>query len=76
MNVTQQEFEFMCHGMNCDLVALLMEREGMSMPEAFLVLYNSDTYKAYHNPQTKLFYQAPGYVYSYLENELKYGKMG
>ena len=53
-----------------DLIALLMERRGLSMEEAFRRFYSSDTYQKIGIPETNLFSQSPGYVYSYLEDEL------
>ena len=70
MNVTPAEFRYLKETLSKDLVALLMERKGMSMEDAFRCYYGSLTFQKISNPETGLFYQSPGYVYSYLEEEL------
>lgn len=67
MTVTQEQFQGMVEDMIIDLVALVMEREGLSMPEAFNKVYNSSIYEALHNPDSHLYYQSPGYVYSCMQ---------
>jgi len=66
----KEEFQFMIEGMVSDLIQLLIERRGMSMTEAFDTVYRSKTYEHLLNPETRLYFQSPGYVYSYLEDEL------
>lgn len=39
------------------------------------VLYNSETFERLNDPATGLYYQSVGYVYEYLNNELKTGKL-
>ena len=69
--MSNEEFQFMVEGMISDLVQILMERKGLSLPEAFDVIYTSKTYENILNSKTLLYYQSPGYVYSYLEEELQ-----
>ena len=64
----KEDFQFMVEGMVSEL---LIERRGLSMTEAFDVVYKSKTYENLLNPETMLYFQSPGYVYSYLEDELK-----
>jgi len=66
----KEEFQFMIEGMVSDLIRLLIEPRGMSMAEAFDTVYRSKTYEHLLNPETRLYFQSPGYVYSYLEDEL------
>ena len=57
-----------------DLSLLLMEDDpSMSMDKALSIVLNSDTYQRLQNEATRLYYQSPRYVYSFLENELKTG---
>lgn len=65
-----EEFQFMVEGMVSDLIQLLIERRNMTMAEAFDTLYRSKTYDNPLNPDTRLYFQSPGYVYSYLQEEL------
>ena len=55
--------------MTADLILLVMEREHLSMPEAFDKVYNSRTYENLLNPKSQLYYQSPGYVYACLTAE-------
>jgi len=60
----------MVEGMTSDLVQILMERRGLPMAKALDIVYKSATYEHLLNPETRLYFQSPGYVYSYLEDEL------
>lgn len=73
MNISQEDFRWMVEGMTADLIRLLMERDGYTMPEAFSVVYGSATYRALLHPESHFYYQSPGYVYSYLKTELETG---
>ena len=48
-------------------------KEDYSMDDAMDVLYNSDTFSRLEDDNTGLYYQSPGYVYSYLNQELTTG---
>ena len=66
MNVSQSDFEFMKECLSRDIIAILVEEKGMSLPNAFDLFYNSDTYCKLSDPNTGLFFQSPRYVLSYL----------
>ena len=58
------------------LAVMLIERhEGMSMQEALGIVFHSDTYQKMMDDKTRLYYQSPMYVYSFLDQELKSGRM-
>lgn len=66
--------------MTLDMVknlALLLQEDNpsLSMDQALLLVINSDTYQRILNDNTRLYYQSPRYVYSFLDNELKTGKL-
>ena len=65
-----KRIEFLKLKLTEDLVAILMEEKGLSIEEAFTVLYRSQTYARLSDPNTKLYFQSAGYVYSLLEEEL------
>lgn len=67
MTVSKEEFQSMVEDMTVDLIQLVMEREGLSLPQAFKKVYNSSIYEALQNPDSQLYYQSPGYVYSCLK---------
>ena len=70
MNVSDAEFRYLKESLGKDLIALLMEKRGMSLDEAFRKYYSSKTFANISNPSTGLYFQSPGYVYSYLEDEI------
>lgn len=67
---TQKRIEFLKLRLTEELVAILMEETGCSIQEAFDRLYKSQTYAKLSDPNTKLYFQSAGYVYSLLEEEL------
>lgn len=71
------EKEEMKNNLVKELVSMLMANyAALSMTEAMALVFNSETYQKIQDERTRLYYQSPGYVYSYLENELKTGKLG
>lgn len=50
------------------------DNPSLSMDQDLLLVINSDTYQRILNDNTRLYYQSPRYVYSFLDNELKTGK--
>lgn len=59
-----------------ELANLLMENDGsLTMEQALSLVFNSDTYQKLLDDKTRLYYQSPLYVYSFLESELKTGKI-
>ena len=66
--------------MTLDMVknlALLLQEDNpsISMEQALSLVINSDTYQRVLNDNTRLYYQSPRYVYSFLDSELKTGKI-
>ena len=55
-----------------DLASLLMEKDkSLSIDRALALVFNSDTYQKLLNDKTRLYYQSPRYVFSFLEDELE-----
>ena len=50
---------------------LMDENSQLTIEQALSTVINSDTYQRLQDDATGLYYQSPGYVYSFLENELK-----
>ena len=61
----------MTEGIAADLIQLLMDRQGYTLPHAVEAVYGSDTYSALLRPASGLYAQSSGYVYSLLEEELQ-----
>ena len=66
-----KDFEYMVECMERDLIVMLMEKQGMTMTEAFDTFYNSETHEKLNDARSGLYFQSPGYVYSFLNNEIK-----
>ena len=70
----QKRMEFLKLKLTEELVAILVEETGCTISAAFDVLYTSQTYAKLSDPNTKLYIQSAGYVYSILEEELQHMK--
>lgn len=70
MKVTQEEFQNMKEELIKDLIALRMEESGCSMQQAFKEVYQSQLFEKLCTPESGLYFQSSGYVYSYLKDEL------
>ena len=68
--------QFMIEEITSDMVMWLTEEEGMDVKDALRSVYNSDTYDRLQNLRTGLYTQSSPYVYEYLQNEMKTGRMG
>ena len=59
-----------------NLALLLIDNDqNLSMEDALATVLNSDTYTRLMRESTRLYYQSPRYVYSFLESELKTGSI-
>ena len=59
-----------------NLALLLIDNDSnLSMEDALATVLNSDTYTRLMRESTRLYYQSPRYVYSFLESELKTGSI-
>ena len=75
MRLTSEQINILQEELTAELIEILMDEWGYGMQEALTVLYNSDTFSILQDPGTGLYYQSAGYVYSFLEEELKKGKI-
>ena len=71
----KNDIEYQVEAISKDIVLMLMEDFGMDMKSSIHTLYTSDTYAKLQNPKTGLYFQSSRYVYDFLRNELKTGKM-
>ena len=72
MKLSEGQIKMMQEDMYADLIQLLMEEYGYTLEKAMDTLYNSETFARLQNADTGLYCQSPGYVYSFLSNELTY----
>ena len=56
-------------------ILLMNENKEMKIDEALAIVFNSDTYQKIMNDKAGLYFQSPRYVFSFLESELKNGKI-
>jgi ClpP class serine protease len=70
MKVSQAEFQNMKEEIVKDMISRLMEERRLSLQQAFDAVYTSRLFEKLSNPNTGLFFQSSGYVYSYLLEEL------
>lgn len=70
MKLTEGQIKMMQEDMYAELIQILMEKYSYTLEKAMDTLYNSDTFARLQNAETGLYYQSPGYVYSFLNSEL------
>ena len=70
MRLTEGQIKMMQEDMYAELIQILMEKYGYTLEKAMDTLYNSDTFARLQDANTGLYYQSPGYVYSFLNSEL------
>lgn len=73
--MTMTDKQFLIEGITKDIVEYLMVDYGMDLQSALRRLYNSDTYAKLLDEQSGLYIQSSRYVYDFLQNEIKTGKM-
>ena len=71
MTLTREQKQLMKEDICVELAVYLMDDYHCSREEAIDMLYTSDTFERLQDDATGLYYQSPGYVYSFLDNELK-----
>ena len=72
MILTKAQIKMMQEELYAELVQILMEKYNCTQEKAMETFYNSDTFARLQDADTGLYYQSPGYVYSFLQNELNY----
>lgn len=65
--------DYMIEGICKDIICYLMEDYGLDMEAAMRQLYLSETFMKLQDEETGLYYQSSGYVYDYLQNEIRTG---
>ena len=70
MKLAEGQIKMMQEDMYAELIQILMEKYGYTLEKAMDTLYNSETFARLQDANTGLYYQSPGYVYSFLNSEL------
>ncbi|MBD5341024.1 MAG: hypothetical protein HDR94_05555 [Bacteroides sp.] len=74
--MNDSDFKYMKEAIAADVAELLTKDLDINIIKALNILYNSQTYSKLNDPDTGLYFQSSGYVYSFLKNELKTGNLG
>lgn len=69
--LTSQQIQIMKDDIATAIIGYLMEDHKYSWQEALDVLYTSETFERLQDDETGFYYQSPGYVYSFLDNEIR-----
>ncbi len=75
MALTKEQIQLMKDDLCTELTGFLVDEYHYSPQEAIDVLYTSETFERIQDNSTGLYYQSPGYVYSFLQNELTTAKV-
>ena len=67
----KEQIQLMKDELTTELAGYLVDDYHYTPEEAIDVVYTSETFERLQDDATGLYYQSPGYVYSFLENELK-----
>ena len=73
--LTSEQKQLLKDELSVELAGYLIDDYKYSPEEAIDVLYTSETFDRLQDDATGLYYQSPGYVYSFLQNELKIAKV-
>ena len=69
--LTPEQRQLLKDELSVEIAGFLVDDYKYSPEEAIDVLYTSETFDRLQEDATGLYYQSPGYVYSFLQNELK-----
>lgn len=75
IQLTREQVQLLKDDICTELAGFLVDERHYTPAEAVDVLYTSETFERLQEDDTGLFYQSPGYVYSFLQNELKTAKV-
>ena len=67
------KMQYLIEGISKDIVCYLMDDDGITMPEAIVLLHNSELFGKLCKEESGLYTQSSAYVYDILRSELKYG---
>lgn len=73
--LTPQQRQLLKDELSVEIAGFLMDDYNISPQEAIDILYTSETFDRLQDDASGLYYQSPGYVYSFLQNELKIARV-
>ena len=69
--LTPEQIQLLKDELATELAGFLMDDFQMTPQEAIDMLYTSETFERLQDNATGLYYQSAGYVYSFLQNEIR-----
>ena len=69
-----EQIQLLKDELTVELAGFLVDDFQLSPQEAIEMLYTSETFERLQDNNTGLYYQSAGYVYSFLQNEIKNAK--
>lgn len=57
------------------LLCFIIRDYKVELPEALQMLHNSDTFAKLEDPETGLYIESPGFIYSIFKDELTHGRI-
>ena len=75
MALTKKQIQVMKDDLTVELAGYLVDDYHYAPQEAIDVLYTSETFERLQDNSTGFYYQSPGYVYSFLQNEINTAKV-
>ncbi|MBR5918861.1 MAG: hypothetical protein IKZ83_03045 [Prevotella sp.] len=69
--LTSEQKQLLKDELSTELAGYLVDEYHYTPQEAIDVLYTSETFERLQDDATGLYYQSPGYVYSFLQNEFQ-----
>ena len=67
--------QYLVEGITKDIIAYIMEDEGVDLSTAITQFHNSDTFAKLSDENTGLYIESSAYVYELYKDEMKYGKI-
>ena len=73
--LTPEQIQLLKDELTIELAGFLVDDFKLSPQEAIDVLYTSETFDRLQDNATGLYYQSAGYMYSFLQNEIRNAKV-
>lgn len=73
--ISEEQIQMLKDELSVELAGFLVEDFNYTPQEAIDALYTSETFERLQDNTTGFYYQSAGYVYSFLLNELKKGRV-
>jgi len=72
--LTPEQIQLLKDELATELAGFLVDDFQLTPQEAIEMLYTSETFERLQDNETGLYYQSAGYVYSFLQNEIRNAK--